>query len=83
MADQPADRRDRVWTANTGIDGQTPVGLHKLDLICIDPLPSRVWYQDTADFAKAIINEWTGREQHLMYVTSGSRLDQAVSDRLS
>lgn len=28
------------WTADTGIDGQTPVDLDELDLICIDPLPS-------------------------------------------
>ncbi len=40
------------WTADTGIDGQTPVDLDELDLVCIDPLPSRVWYQDMADFAE-------------------------------
>ena len=28
------------WTSDTGIDGQTPVDLDELDLICIDPLPS-------------------------------------------
>jgi hypothetical protein len=33
------------WTADTGIDGQTPVDLDELDLVCIDPLPSWVWYQ--------------------------------------
>ena len=26
------------WTADTGIDGQTPVDLDELDLVCIDPL---------------------------------------------
>ena len=35
------------WTADTGIDGQTPVDLDELNLICIDPLPShsgiRTW----------------------------------------
>jgi hypothetical protein len=36
------------WTAGTGIDGQTPVDLDELDLVCIDPLPSWVWYQDMA-----------------------------------
>ena len=49
------------WTADTGIDGQTPVDLDELDLICIDPLPSWVWYQDMADFAEAITDERAGR----------------------
>jgi hypothetical protein len=40
------------WTADGGIDGQTPVDLDELDLVCIDPLPSWVWYQDMADFAE-------------------------------
>ena len=31
------------WTADTGIDGQTPVDLDELDLVVIDPLPSWVW----------------------------------------
>ena len=49
------------WTADTGIDGQTPVDLDELDLICIDPLPSWVWYQDMADFAEVISDERAGR----------------------
>jgi hypothetical protein len=49
------------WTADTGIDGQTPVELDELDLVCIDPLPSSVWYQDMADFAERITDERTGR----------------------
>jgi Uncharacterised protein family (UPF0158) len=49
------------WTADTGIDGQTPVGLDELDLIGIDPLPSWVWYQDMADFAETITDERAGR----------------------
>ena len=49
------------WTADTGIDGQTPVDLDELDLVCIDPLPSWVWYQDMADFAGAITDERAGR----------------------
>ena len=49
------------WTADTGIDGQTPVDLDDLDLVCIDPLPSWVWYQDMADFAEAITDEQAGR----------------------
>ena len=42
------------WTSDTGIDGQTPVDPDELDLICIDPLPSYIWYQDMADFADQI-----------------------------
>jgi hypothetical protein len=49
------------WTADTGIDGQTPVDLDDLDLVCIDPLPSWVWYQDMADFAEAITGKRAGR----------------------
>lgn len=49
------------WTADTGIDGQTPVDLDGLDMVCIDPLPSWVWYQDMADFAEAITDERAGR----------------------
>ena len=49
------------WTADTGIDGQTPVDLEELDLLCIDPLPSWVWYQDMADFAEALTDERAGR----------------------
>jgi Uncharacterised protein family (UPF0158) len=49
------------WTADTGIDGQTPVDLDELDLICIDPLPSYIWYQDMADFADELSDERAGR----------------------
>jgi hypothetical protein len=49
------------WTADTGIDGQAPVDLDELDLVCIDPLPPWVWYQDMADFAETITNERAGR----------------------
>jgi hypothetical protein len=49
------------WTADTGIDGQTPVDLDELDLVCISPLSSWVWYQDMADFAEAITDERAGR----------------------
>jgi hypothetical protein len=45
------------WTADTGIDGQTPVDLDELDLIVIEPLPSWIWYQDMADFADGITDE--------------------------
>ena len=49
------------WTADTGIDGQTPVDLDGLDLIVIGPLPSWIWHQDMADFADGITNERAGR----------------------
>ncbi len=40
------------WTSDTGVDGQTPVDLDELDLVCSDPMPSYIWYQDMADFAE-------------------------------
>jgi hypothetical protein len=49
------------WTSDGGIDGQTPVDIDELDLICIDPLPSYIWYQDMADFAVQISDERAGR----------------------
>ena len=49
------------WTADGGIDADTPVDLEDLDLIGIDPLPSNVWYQDMADFAERISDEAAGR----------------------
>jgi len=49
------------WTADTGIDGQTPVDLDELDLVVIDPLPAWVWYQDMVEFADAITNQGAGR----------------------
>jgi hypothetical protein len=49
------------WTTDTGIDGETPVDLDELDLVCIDPLPSYVWYQDMADFAERLTDERAGR----------------------
>jgi hypothetical protein len=36
---------------------QTRLDLDDLDLVCIDPLPSWVWYQDMADFAGTITDE--------------------------
>ena len=50
------------WTSDTGIDGQIPVDLDELELICIDPLPSYIWYQDMADFADQISDERAGRQ---------------------
>jgi len=50
-----------IWTSETGIDGHTPVDLDELDLVCIHPLPSWVWYQDMADFAEGITDERAAR----------------------
>jgi uncharacterized protein UPF0158 len=49
------------WTADTGIDGQTPVDLDELDLVVIDTLPSWLWYQGMADFAEGITDDRVGR----------------------
>ena len=43
-----------LWTEH-------PVDLDDVDLICIDPLPSYVWYQDMADFADRISDDRAGR----------------------
>lgn len=50
-----------LWTSDLGIDGKTPVDLDDLDEICIDPLPSYVWYQDMADFAELVTDQRTQR----------------------
>lgn len=50
-----------LWTADGGIDGDTPVDLDDLDLVPIDPLPSYIWYQDMADFTERISDETAGR----------------------
>jgi hypothetical protein len=57
----PATGEVVLWTADTGIDGRTPVDLDELDLIRIDPVPSYIWYQDMADFADQISDERAGR----------------------
>ena len=50
-----------LWTEDGGIDGEHPVDLDDVDLICIDPLPSYVWYQDMADFTDRISDDRAGR----------------------
>jgi hypothetical protein len=45
------------WTRESGIDGEHPVDLDDLDLVSITPLPSRVWYQDMADFGTSVSDE--------------------------
>jgi hypothetical protein len=51
------------WTADTGIDGHTPIDLDDLDeeLVSIHPLPSWVWYRDMADFVDEITDEQAAR----------------------
>jgi hypothetical protein len=48
------------WTSDTGIDGQNPVDLDDLELLCIDPLPSYIWFQDMADFVERISDDRAG-----------------------
>jgi hypothetical protein len=50
-----------IWTSDTGTDGRSPVDLDELDLVCIDPLPSYVWYQDMAEFAERISDDRASR----------------------
>jgi hypothetical protein len=49
------------WTSDTGIDGQTAVDLNEVDLLCIDPLPPYIWYQDMADFGAQLSDERAGQ----------------------
>ena len=56
----PTTGQVAYWTRDTGIDGENPVDLDELDLIPIDPLPSKVWYQDMADFADRVSDEMPG-----------------------
>jgi hypothetical protein len=49
VADQSATGEIVFRTADTGIDGKTPVDLGDLDVVCIDALPSWVWYQEMPD----------------------------------
>ena len=68
------------WTADCGIDGHNPVDLDELDLVCIDPLPSYVWYQDMADFAEGISEERAGRS--LARAIQGKGAFRRFKDRL-
>lgn len=51
-----------LWTAEGGIDGQTPVDLDDLDLVCIEPQPSYIWYQDMADSSRGSVTTGVGRK---------------------
>lgn len=64
------------WTSGTGIDGKTPVDLDELDELCIDPLPSYVWYQDMADFAELV-----GDERRLTRAIQGKGLQNSLPAR--
>lgn len=65
MLIDPRTAETVYWSADTGIDGKTPVDLDELleerELIGIRPLPSWVWYQDMVDFADGISDEQAGR----------------------
>jgi Uncharacterised protein family (UPF0158) len=51
------------WSADTGIDGHSPIDLDELDpeLVAVHPLPSWIWYQDMADFAAMIADQQAGQ----------------------
>jgi hypothetical protein len=49
------------WAAGTGADGQAPVDPGELELVCIDPVLSRFWYQDMAGFADQVSDGGAGR----------------------
>jgi hypothetical protein len=68
------------WTADTGIDGQTPVDLDDLDLVGINPLPSWGWHQDMADFSDAITDERAGRR--LAWAIQGKGAFRRFKDEL-
>ncbi len=68
------------WTAECGIDGHTPVDLDELDLVCIQPLPSYVWYQDMAEFAEGVSDERAGRR--LARAIQGKGAFRRFKDRL-
>lgn len=72
------------WSADTGIDGNTPIDLDELleerELIGIRPLPSWVWYQDMADFADSISDEQAGRR--LERAIRGKRAFRRFKDEL-
>lgn len=57
----PRTGKIEFWTPDTGIDGDNPIDLDELDLVAIEPLPSHVWHQDMADFAKGISDATAGR----------------------
>jgi hypothetical protein len=57
----PRTGKLEFWTSDAGIDGQNPVDVDELDLTVIEPLPSRVWYRDMADFAERVRDEAAGR----------------------
>lgn len=77
------------WSADTGIDGDTPIDLDELleerELIGIRPLSSWVWHQDMTDFADGISDEQAGRRlERAIRATGrsgGSRANSARSIR--
>ena len=76
----PQSGQIRFWTEDGGIDGNTPVDLEELDLIPIEPLPSRVWYRDMADFAEGVSNQRAGRS--LAGAIEGKGAFRRFKDRL-
>jgi acetyl esterase/lipase len=73
------------WSADTGIDGNTPVDLDELleerELVGIRPLPSWVWYQDMADFADGISDDQAGRRLERAIRGKGAAMASAGAQR--
>ncbi|MFJ8207422.1 UPF0158 family protein [Micromonospora chalcea] len=57
----PASGEIRMWTADGGTDGKTPIDLDELDLVPIEALPPSVWHRDMVDFAQRVSDEQAGR----------------------
>jgi hypothetical protein len=68
------------WTRATGVDGQHPVPIAELGLVCIEPLPSYVWHRDMADFAESVTDQQAGRR--LLGTIQGSEAFRQFRDEL-
>lgn len=53
----PGTGEFHLYTADGTLDGEDDVDLDELDLIGIDPVPSRVWYGDMVEFIERITDE--------------------------
>ncbi|SNY57098.1 hypothetical protein [Paractinoplanes atraurantiacus] len=60
----PTTREVAMWTDEDGLDEEA-----REELVHVDPLPSRVWYRDMADFAARLSDERT--TEPLMRKTPG------------
>jgi len=54
---EPRSTSSRRQHGQPASNGENPTDLDELDLVPIDPIPSRVWYADMADFAQQVSND--------------------------